>query len=203
MTEILAFLEKIGTPGAVLIGVALATIGWLYAARLQRTLMRKEHSVNALLQASFTKEYQDAINAVRDYIRAGKFPDLEDQKHKALREHVIFLMNHYEVLAASIRNGEMSEQLLKDTEKGGMVRMFETAESSGYITSVRDERRRKTILEHFEWLYERWVEKPPPWWQRAVEGLLGRPLYHRYHRWIIVAMAVVLLLAVIEVMIHD
>ncbi len=190
LNEVLA---GITTPTAILIGVVLATLGWLYTARRLRTVMRKQHTFDALLQCTLAKEYQDAINAVRDHIRAGKFPDLEIAENRDLRLHVRFLLNHYEFLAAGIRNGDISEKLLKDSERGTILRLFETAESSSFIAAVRDERKRRTIFEHIEWLYERWHEKPPSWWQRLIEIVYARPLYHHYYRWIIIGIVGVLL----------
>ena len=201
MEELVTYLNKalasIETPVAVLIGVVLATLGWLYSARRQRTVMRKQHTFDALLRTTFNKGYQDALTAVREYILAGKFPDRGTDEFKEIAPHCRFLLNHYEVLAAGIRSGDISEKLLKDTERFTIQRLFETAEASSYITSVRDERKRRVIFEHVEWLYERWHEMPPPWWQTLIEVAWARPLYHHYYRWVIIGVVAALLFAAI------
>lgn len=171
-------------PAVILVAAILATWGWLHIGRRQRMVMRTQHTFNALLQASFAKSFRDALTEVGPYIRAGKFPDSADDEYEELRPQIQFLLNYYEILAAGIRNGEMSERLLKDTDRGTILSLFEVAESSGYIASIRDQRKRKRIFEHLEWLYDRWHERPPPLWQRVIEALRGRPFYHRQSRWI-------------------
>ena len=159
--------------------------------------MRKQHTFDALLRTTFNKEYQDALKAVREYILVGRFPDRGTDEFKEILPNCRFLLNHYEVLAAGIRNGDISEKLLEDTERGTILRLFETAEAANYIATVRDERKRKVIFEHVEWLYERWHENPPPWWQVLIEVAWGRPLYHHYYRWVIIGVGAVILFAVI------
>ena len=64
---------------------------------------------------------------------------------------LIFLLNHYEFLAAGIRNGDIDERLLKDSERGTVVRLFET--------------------------FERWSKNPPGRRQRWFEWVRGKPNY--------------------------
>ena len=181
------FDQIVASPNALVLmaGIVFATCGWLYAARRQRTTMRKQHTFNALMAATFENKYQDALDDCRQHLSAGVFPDLSDGQNEQLRKSVRFLMNHYEFLAAGIRNGDIHEKLLKDSERGTVVRLFETAENCGYVTTVRNRRKRQTIFEHLEWLYERWEERPVPWWQFAFEWLINRPLYYRQSRWIL------------------
>jgi hypothetical protein len=56
------------SPTAILIGAGLATCGWLYGARRARTLPRKQHTVNVMLQAAFNQSYREAEKTLREAI---------------------------------------------------------------------------------------------------------------------------------------
>ena len=86
---------------AALIAASLATTGWLYTARRARTLSRKQHTVTVMLQASFSKEFQDHIKNVRPYLIACTLPTKLDDKSD-LRDAVQRLLNHYEFIAAGL-----------------------------------------------------------------------------------------------------
>jgi hypothetical protein len=73
---------------AVLIGAALATVGWLYTARRSRVLARKQHTINILLQASFNKEFGDSFRTVADMITQ-PCPDLQRTEHKEAWHHYL------------------------------------------------------------------------------------------------------------------
>lgn len=94
----------------------------------------------------------------------------------------------------------MSEQLLKDNERGTIIGLVEA--SDAFIQKVRDTRNRQAIFEHIEWVYGRWKEHPPIWWQRAIEVIIDRPLRHDFHRWIWLGVAGSVLLALVIVWLH-
>ena len=183
-----------------LFGVALATAGWVYSAKRNRTLSKKQHTFNALLQASFAPKYQDAMDALREHLRAGKFPeDLSKTENSDVRKHLKFILNHYEFLAAGIRNGDISERLLRDSEKSTIIVLFESSEK--YVHDTRDNRKRTSTYEHIQWLYERW-HKTPVWWQCCIECAWGRPLYHDRHRWLVLVGALLILALLVIGFLH-
>ncbi|MCI0431899.1 MAG: DUF4760 domain-containing protein [Rhodospirillales bacterium] len=164
------------SPAVTFLGsAAIAIAGWIYTARRQRNLLRKQHTFNALLQTSFNEQYNDALKAVRPFTDHGKTvtkdADLSEQDKVQIR----FLINHLEFIAAGIRNGDIDERLFRDTERGTVLRLYASFET--YIYQVRSERRRDAIYEHFEWLNDRWQKNPPPVWQRCIERIRARPFY--------------------------
>lgn len=169
------------TGNSILIAVLLAAAGWIWTGRLQRSLLRKQHTFNALLNASFTAAFQDAHNEVRVHLLNQQLPDLNEPGNEKLKTQLVFLLNHYEFLAAGIRNGDISERLLKDSEKGSVISLISVC--GEFIESTRGDRKRKATFEHLDWLYDRWRRKPPHWAQRALERILDRPLYHDSHFW--------------------
>ncbi|MGA9796205.1 MAG: DUF4760 domain-containing protein [Rhizomicrobium sp.] len=181
----------IPAPTSALIAITFATLGWLYTARRSRAISRKQHTFNALLQSSFNEKYHENLNVIRPFLRKGEFPDLSanqtDPAIVLVRESLRFILNHYEFIAAGIRNGDVSEKLLKDTERGTIIRIFEVAHK--YVAAQRDSLRRSTF-EHIEWLFIRWKEAPPTRWQRFVEWVIARPLYYDAQKWIALAILI-------------
>ncbi|HEY1615747.1 MAG TPA: DUF4760 domain-containing protein [Rhizomicrobium sp.] len=166
------------TQWAAIIGALLATCGWLYTARRARALSKKQQTVNVMLQASFNADYQKAVLIVSELINNNaKIPDLRaagmEEKRAAFRR----VANHYEFMAAGLRNGDFDERLIRDSERGAAIQIFEKGEE--YIRGLRNVRRRTTLYEHLEWLYDRWERRPPPWWQCCAEWCLARPFSGR------------------------
>jgi len=97
----------------------------------------------------------------------GQDPDLLDSFR--------LILNHYEFVAAGLRNGDFDEKLLRDTERSAFVNLFK--ECQEYIYKQRDGRKRRALYEHLEWVYERWETNRPSRFVRSIEWLWGRPLH--------------------------
>lgn len=162
---------------AVLVGAGSATTGWLYTARRQRHLARKQHTINIMLQASFNKEFGVALTTVGTCIRERNCPDLILPEQQQLVSYLRQVLNHYEFVAAGIRNGDLDERMVRDSERGSIVALFEMFHP--YVYRMRDSRQRLTIYEHLEWLYNRWTTKRPGSAQRLVEFARGKPCQGR------------------------
>lgn len=155
---------------AIVAGAFTATVGWLYTARRQRTLARKQHTFNALLAMSGV-EFENRLARLSPHLREGKLPKnlfSEDGDVKAV-------LNHFEFLAASIRNGDIYERLLYDSEHGIILALM--VASNDYIQDIREQRGRDEIYEHLAWLEQRWTTKKPEKSQRIIEFIVGRPIY--------------------------
>jgi hypothetical protein len=154
----------------------LATTGWVYTARRARTLARKQHTVNIMLQASLNKEFREARDVMAGYVKKKTLPalpELDKDEHKELLSSVRMILNHYEFMAAGVRNGDFDESLLRDSERGTIITAYTGC--TAFIWSLRDNRSRMTIYEHLEWLHGRWEVKRPSWYQRCVERIWGAP----------------------------
>ncbi len=161
---------------AVLIGAGAATTGWLYTARRSRTLAKKQHTINVILQTNFNKEFLDSRAAIAPHLKNGSCPDdVINGANDELRRHFRNILNHYEFVSAGLRNGDFEEKLVKDSERGTYIALYRCCEK--YIWSVRDSRKRMTIYEHLEWIHNRWEAKPPGRIQRTIERVRGRPFY--------------------------
>jgi hypothetical protein len=164
---------QIDSPSAILIGAGLATLGWLYTNRRSRSLARTQHTITALLQASFNQKFQDALGAAAPHLKVRECPVFNDD-NEALRQSFRILLNHYEFLAAAIRKGVFDEQLIRDSERGTILALYSACEH--YIGDLRFHRSRMAIYEHVEWLALRWTINAPQGLQYCVERLRGKPL---------------------------
>jgi hypothetical protein len=161
---------------AALIAAGLATTGWLYTARRARTLARKQHTVNVMLQASLNKDFLAARNLIAPYVKKRNLPllaELEKDDNKDILHALRMILNHYEFMAAGVRNGDFEEFLLRDSERGTIITVY--TGSSDFIWALRNNRSRMTIYEHLEWLHDRWETKRPKWHQRWIERVRGSP----------------------------
>ena len=161
------------TATAALVGATLATCGWVYGARRARTLSRKQHTVTVMLTASLNREFREALMCVSEAVNAGACPDLNDPQNKQLRVSMRFLANHYEFISAGLRNGDFDERLVRDSERGVIIKLYAFFE--GHIYGMRKSRDLLTIYENFEWLNIRWTKNPPGRAQAVVEYLLQQP----------------------------
>jgi Domain of unknown function (DUF4760) len=194
------WLSSFSTVTAALVGVAMATLGWLYTCRRNLRLSRKQHTFTALLNTSFAPMYHENMDKIRVPINTRTMPDLDASENAQQRRALQFILNYYEFIAAGVRNGDISERLLRDSERGTIVKLFEV--SQGYIGSIKTARDRQAVYEHIEWLYKRWHESPPGWWQRVVEWAIQRPLYHDRHRWAVLVIVVLAVLALVVLYLH-
>lgn len=163
-------------PGiAILVAAVLATVGWMFTARRNRTIARKHHTFNVLLTMSFNDVFIEAYETLAPAIKNKKLPkSLDGRSNNDLRNATKIILNHYEFLAAGVRNGDLDEKLLKDSERSMVVHLYEGC--GEFIYAVRDNRKRQTINEHLEWLAMRWENNPPNWFQCCLEAFLGRPI---------------------------
>lgn len=119
---------------AVLIGAGLATCGWLYTARRARTLSRKQHTVNVMMQAVNNKDFREALQLISNAKNLGECPDLSKPENSNLKEALKLVTNQIEFVAAGLRNGDFDERMVYDSWRGrsGMVtaQMLSIAEQS-------------------------------------------------------------------------
>lgn len=157
--------------------VLLATVGWILTVITNRSLSRKQHTFNALLDMSFNKTIEDRIANLSLHLRNGAWPDPIDPIKNDLRT----LLGHYEFLAAAIRNGIVDEKLLWDSDRALVVRLIEL--SLPYIKDQRNKSTRKTedeknkMYEHIIWLFHRWTDAQPCPPQKLIEFFWGRPIF--------------------------
>lgn len=137
---------------------------------------QKQHTINVILQTNLNAKFLEERDAITPHIRSGKFPDtVLNDKNQKLRNSFRAILNHYEFIAAGLRNGDFDEKLVRDSEGSTYIYLYKYCEP--YIWKLRDSRKRMTIYEHLEWLTKRWDSGKPPLWQRLIERMTQRPFY--------------------------
>ncbi len=155
-------------------------MGWLYAARKARSIARKQHTINVMLQANFNSDFRKALRDIAPTVRSKQGPpQTTDEAAITLRNAYRFVMNHYEFVASGLRNGDFDELLVRDSERGTILQLYESCET--YIYQIRNSRDRQTSYEHLEWLNDRWKKRPPQFIQRYVERMMSRPFQGKRH----------------------
>ncbi|MGE3265302.1 MAG: DUF4760 domain-containing protein [Methylocystis sp.] len=145
-------------------------MGWVYTARRARDLSRKQHTCNVILHSSLDRGLNEASAKLVPLIKNGDIDSL--QEGTVEREAFRLMANHYEFLAAGIRNGDLDERLMRDCLHAQLIEFY--YKSSNFIWMQRDIRRRQTTYEHLEWVYLRWEKAKPEFYQRWLERLLSK-----------------------------
>jgi hypothetical protein len=163
---------------AALIAASLATVGWVYTARRARALSRKQHTITVMLQASFNKEFQEHIKLVAPILK-GEEDHKKIETDQELRIATRKILNHYEFIAAGLRNGDFDEQLVMDSERTAIVQLYAGCEQ--YIWSLRENRKRMSTYEHLEWLHARWTNSNRNNLKSCIEWLRQKPFQGNRH----------------------
>jgi hypothetical protein len=90
------------------------------------------------------------------------------------------MLNHYEFLAAGLRNGDFDERLVKDTERSAILNLYVGCKQ--YIWNLRTDRDRISIYEHLEWLHARWTDPSSKPVKRLCERVMQRPFQGKRHK---------------------
>src|SRR5680860_619628 len=167
-----------GTSNAILIAASLATVGWWYTARRARSLSRKQHTINVIMQTQYSELYRKKFSEIIPFLTKGKCPDLTNNRNSKHRPAFSLVLNHYEFVAVGIRNGDFDEKLFKDSERGTILQLY--CSCKDVIYKIRDKRERQSTYEHLEWLGRRWGKKLP-WYQKLLEWFLMRPTQGHRH----------------------
>jgi hypothetical protein len=179
-----------GRAVAIVVGVVLATAGWIVNSYISlrnhdkqaehtRNLQRKQHSMNVLLQTRQNPIFNDhRLKLIKAYPPGTDIP-LADKEHvlndpgagdpnamggangQSVSDHVYYIANHYEFIAAAIRQGDMDEELFKQTLRGIMVNFHKKTREYIRVEQKVDAQGKPTnkAFEHYDWLYERWKDE--------------------------------------------
>lgn len=69
-----------------------------------------------------------------------------------------YILNFYERVAVSIREGIYNEQMIKRTSYTTVIETYDIAEP--LIKAIREHIKSETTYQEFEWLVKRWKTKP-------------------------------------------
>jgi hypothetical protein len=78
----------------------------------------------------------------------------ESEEFKA----ILLALNTHEFIATGIRTGAFSEEVYKRLRWSTVIRDWESFQ--GFVADMRNEKRRATFFQDFEWLHKRWKKYP-------------------------------------------
>lgn len=147
----------------VLFGVIVAICTIIYNIRTAR----KTQTANFLFESRQDKEYLESLHLLRRIHRSGKsfrayvFPcegGVITEEEMTERRKFQYILNFYERVAVSIREGIYDERMIKRTSFTTVVTTYDIAEP--LIKAIREDTQSKTAYQEFEWLVKRWKARP-------------------------------------------
>ncbi|WP_413483792.1 DUF4760 domain-containing protein [Morganella psychrotolerans] len=147
----------------VLFGVFVAIGTIIYNVKTAK----KTQTAIFLFESRQDQHYTESLHVLKQAHRSGKsfrsyvFPCegisiTEDEL--AERRKFQYILNFYERVAVSIREGIYNEQMIKRTSYTTVIETFEISEP--LIKAIRESIQSKTTYQEFEWLVNRWKDKP-------------------------------------------
>jgi hypothetical protein len=163
---------------AVILAAVMAILGIFYTARLQRKMLRKQHTFQVIDKLNGWKELDECADFAAKLIRAGKVPTLCDDIHAESCEKIDFLLNYYEVLASAVICGDVDEELVFRMERGRLTRAY--LAFIPYIDENRQDMLSLKLWENLEFLTYRWLSAKGDAFETLVDQMRLRPTVTGY-----------------------
>lgn len=147
----------------VLLGVIVAIGTIIYNVRTAK----KTQTANFLFESRQDTQYIESLHILKQVHRSGKsfrayvFPcegKAITEEEMTERRKFQYILNFYERVAVSIREGIYDEQMIKRTSFTTVIETYDIAEP--LIKAIREHIKSDTTYQEFEWLVKRWKAKP-------------------------------------------
>lgn len=147
----------------VLLGVLVAIGTIIYNVRMAK----KTQTANFLFESRQDTQYIESLHVLKQVHRSGKsfrayvFPcegKAITEEEMTERRKFQYILNFYERVAVSIREGIYNEQMIKRTSYTTVIETYDIAEP--LIKAIREHINSETTYQEFEWLVKRWKAKP-------------------------------------------
>lgn len=154
------------------LGIIAAITIAIITIRTNRKISKERATLDTLFKIELDQEYIELradfnIIVTDDNSLALKNATLEPNQVKALK----FILNLNELLALSIAEGSLDEQVYFKWCKGQMLRDWHLMKP--FIADLRRSRSRPSIYENFEWLAVRWGGTPTPNYTPRIKTVAG------------------------------
>lgn len=147
----------------VFLGVLVAILAIIYNVKTAK----KTQTAIFLFESRQDTQYIDSLHVLKEVHRSGKsfrsyvFPvqgkDLTAKEKEDGRKFQ-YILNFYERVAVSIREGIYNEDMIKRTSFTTVIETYDIAEP--LIKAIREKIPSDTTYQEFEWLVKRWKAKP-------------------------------------------
>lgn len=147
----------------VFIGVLVALCTIIYNVKTAK----KTQTANFLFESRQDEHYLESLHVLKKIHRSGKsfrsyvFPcegmQITEGEMEERRKFQ-YILNFYERVSVSVREGIYNEQMIKRTSFTTVMETYDIAEP--LIKAIREYTGKETIYQEFEWLVKRWKAKP-------------------------------------------
>ncbi|MCL2897015.1 DUF4760 domain-containing protein [Brenneria tiliae] len=147
----------------VFFGVLVAIFAIIYNVRTAK----KTQTANFLFESRQDVKYTESLHVLKQAHRSNKsfrayvFPSDDKQiteEDMDERRKFQYILNFYERVAVSIREGIYDEKMIKRTSFSTVIETYDIAEP--LIKAIREKINSETTYQEFEWLVKRWKAKP-------------------------------------------
>ncbi|WFQ80034.1 DUF4760 domain-containing protein [Xenorhabdus sp. SF857] len=147
----------------VFIGVLVAIGTIIYNVRTAK----KTQTANFLFESRQDIQYIESLHVLKQVHRSGKsfrsyvFPcegKTISEEEMIERRKFQYILNFYERVAVSIREGIYDEKMIKRTSYTTVIETYDIAEP--LIKAIREHIQSETTYQEFEWLVKRWKANP-------------------------------------------
>ncbi len=147
----------------IFLGVVVAVGTIIYNVRTAK----KTQTANFLFESRQDVQYIESLHVLKQAHRSGKsfrsyvFPcagSTITEEEIAERRKFQYILNFYERVAVSIREGIYDERMIKRTSYTTVIETYDIAEP--LIKAIREHIQSETTYQEFEWLVKRWKAKP-------------------------------------------
>ncbi|UUE36544.1 DUF4760 domain-containing protein [Pectobacterium aroidearum] len=147
----------------VFLGVVVAIFAIIYNV----LTAKKTQTANFLFESRQDSQYTESLHELKQAHRSNKsfrtyvFPcdgTKITEEDLAARRKFQYILNFYERVAVSIREGIYNEEMIKRTSFTTAIETYDIAEP--LIKAIRESISSETAYQEFEWLVKRWKAKP-------------------------------------------
>lgn len=147
----------------ILFGVIVAMGTIIYNVRTAK----KTQTANFLFESRQDAQYIESLHVLKQVHRSGKsfrayvFPcegKAITEEERVERRKFQYILNFYERVAVSIREGIYNEKMIKRTSYTTVIETYDISEP--LIKAIREHINSQTTYQEFEWLVKRWKAHP-------------------------------------------
>jgi len=161
------------TGWAILLSAGIASVGWYVTNRNQQVMSRRQHTYRVFEDYRTEEVYTDCVKTTYR-LAPDNIPNPADDKRITDIEKIIYVLNHYEFIAAAIFNGDVDEGFFKSCEYTTIVRLPLWYEK--FIKERIKIRKQKTAYKNLIDLSSRWLDtRQKTTMNRIYEFFMMRP----------------------------
>lgn len=154
-------LKESGQTVGIIIGSAVAIIGWLFTTRAQAINSTKANTMKILMESRFSDEYaknlkittkiftdKRKLNGANCCLSVSDFENLKDYQLNSIN----YMLNYFEFISVGIRCGDLDEQFMRQTLRTIILTNFK------FYKLIIEEKQKQvpSALENLTLLSNRW-----------------------------------------------